>query len=228
VHGSFAKSCAVLRRAIKRAAEFSYWLTRRLKGGPLGNSQYEFFFTTHFGLDSDFYRDKSILDVGCGPRGSLEWATHAKRRVGVDPLANQYLRLGARAHEMEYVNSGVESMPFPDGEFDVVSSINSLDHVDDLDEAVAEICRVLKPGGTFLLVTDVNHDPTITEPLKLTWDVAARFSPPLRPLEVLHLEKDPDGMLPSAKKRVLYDHEDPRTRYGVLSVVFEKPLVRAR
>ena len=30
-------------------------------------------------------------DIGCGPRGSLEWATMAAERVGLDPPVNKYL-----------------------------------------------------------------------------------------------------------------------------------------
>ena len=53
---------------------------------------------------------------------------------------------------MEYVADPVEHLSFADGSFDVVSSLNSLDHVDDLATAMSEIARVLVPGGSFLLV----------------------------------------------------------------------------
>jgi hypothetical protein len=43
----------------------------------------------------DFFKGKKFLDIGCGPRGSLEWASQATTRVCADPLAVQYGKLGA-------------------------------------------------------------------------------------------------------------------------------------
>ena len=71
----------------KARQELAFWDTRLRQQGTLANDHFEYFFTTHFGLSREFYRNKSILDIGCGPRGSLEWADGAGRRVGLDPLA---------------------------------------------------------------------------------------------------------------------------------------------
>jgi ubiquinone/menaquinone biosynthesis C-methylase UbiE len=99
-----------------------------------------------FKLERQFFVGKRILHVGCGPCGSLERTNDAARRVEVDPLARQYVDLdiaGSTGHRMEYIPGTVESLPFDDGSFDVVSSLNSIDHVDNLDDALAEIRRVL-------------------------------------------------------------------------------------
>ena len=105
-----------------------------------------------------------MLDIGCGPRGSLELADTALERVGLDPLAKEYLKLGDASHMMTYVASRSESIPFADGYFDIVCSFNSFDHVADLKRTIiAEIVRVVKPGGLFLLLSEVNHAPTKTE-----------------------------------------------------------------
>jgi ubiquinone/menaquinone biosynthesis C-methylase UbiE len=164
-----------LRTLIKEEAEFLYWRRRR-RGGPLGNHHYERYFTDLFALDRAFFDGKRILDVGCGPRGSLEWAGMASERVGVDPLAHRYRRLGTDEHRMSYVRAGAESLPFPDGSFDVVSSFNSLDHVDDVDRAIAEIVRVADPAGTILLITEVDRPATLTEPQEFGADVLSRFA----------------------------------------------------
>ena len=79
----------------KKVGEFSYWSTQKDNEGEFQNSWFERFYTSHFGLTVEDYAGKRVLDVGCGPRGSLEWATTALERVGVDPLADEYLRLGA-------------------------------------------------------------------------------------------------------------------------------------
>ena len=125
-------------------------------------------FTKHFGLLPSYYSGKKVLDLGCGPIGSLEWADDAAERVGPDPLANKYLGLGAKKHKMTYVNSRSEDIPFLDGHFDIVKAFNSLDHVEDVEATIAELCRVLKLGGNLLLIVEINHEPTITEPHYLT------------------------------------------------------------
>ncbi len=71
---------------------------------------------------------------------------------------------------MRYVQTEVENLPFPDDHFDVVSSFNSLDHVENVETAVSEIGRVIRPGGTFLLLVEVGHPPTWTEPHNLAPD----------------------------------------------------------
>jgi SAM-dependent methyltransferase len=160
----------------KERHELAYWRGKKAAEGVLGNGHYEFFFTDYFGLSRAFYSGKRVLDIGCGPRGSLEWADMTAERVGVDPLASEYLKLGASAHRMRYVDAPAERMPFADGSFDVVTTLNSLDHVADLGRTVREIGRVLKPGGTLLVIVEVNHPPTDTEPITIGWDVPDLFA----------------------------------------------------
>jgi SAM-dependent methyltransferase len=152
----------------KETSELNYWQDRQRKEGVLSNRHYKHFYTAHFGLDDEFYNDKTIVDIGCGPRGSLEWASMARRRIGVDPLAEEYLRLGANQHQMEYASAPAERIPLSDAECDVVFSFNSLDHVENVEAAIDEIKRITRPGGLFLLLVEVNHPPTDCEPHELT------------------------------------------------------------
>jgi SAM-dependent methyltransferase len=152
----------------KGDAEYEFWRkTRESAGGTLRNGYFEQLFTDQFGLTRAFFVGKRILDIGCGPRGSLEWATEAARRVGLDPLVDRYRDLGIDEHAMEYCSSPAEHIPFPDESFDILSSLNSLDHVDDLHATLSEITRVLVPGGSFLLEVEFGHRPTDTEPIEI-------------------------------------------------------------
>jgi len=162
----------------KRRAHVGYWRRRARIEGDLraNNRHYEAFFTDFFGFTLDDYAGKRILDIGCGPRGSLEWAANARERVGLDPLVPEYRDLGIDEHDMSYVEGRAEDIPFPDAHFDVISSLNTLDHVDDIDAAISEITRVAAPGGMFLLLVEVNHPPTKKEPLMLEWNVTDRFA----------------------------------------------------
>ena len=206
----------------KEKAELAFWKSRIQQQGVLDNDHFEYFYTTHFGLDKAFYQDKKILDIGCGPRGSLEWATEAHIRIGLDPLAEAYRHLGIERHSMQYVNGGAEHIPFPDAFFDVVCSLNSLDHVDDLDPAIDEIMRVVSSGGLFLLLTDIHRQPTILEPAAYSWNIVEKFLPAFELVEHRHFEytvlsvEGFGDIYQSVRQGVPYDHADLTERYGIL------------
>jgi SAM-dependent methyltransferase len=94
-----------------------------------------------------------LLEVGCG-RGEL-----AERfaREGIDVVA---LDLSERMVELTRERGvdarvgDVQSLPFGDAEFDVAVANFMLYHVSDLDRALAEIARVLRPGGRLVAATN--------------------------------------------------------------------------
>ena len=163
-----------------------------------------------------------MLDIGCGPRGSLNWADMARRRVGLDPLADDYRELGIASHPMEYVAAGAEAMPFEDDSFDVVTSLNSLDHVDDLGATVREVKRVLRPGGHLVLAVEVGHERTWTEPQALSWDVCALFEPELEVVRSHEYERSGDSLYADARAGRAYDHSDPARRPGLLVALLRR------
>lgn len=154
--------------------EKAYWRWQQWKEGKFSHGHYAPFYTQLFGLTVEDYQGKSILDIGCGPRGSLEWCTMAARRVGLDPLAESYRRMNPNL-QMELVEGGAESIPFSDDSFDKVTCFNALDHVDDLTKSLSEIHRVLKKGGDFLLITDIHETPAVCEPTVIDWDLAIQL-----------------------------------------------------
>lgn len=97
-------------------------------------------------------RDGAVLvDLGCGA-GLLAPYVAGKgyRHVGVD-ITTSALRAAA-THGVTPVRGDVTSVPLADGCADVVTAGEILEHVTDLAGAVAEACRLLRPGG--LLVID--------------------------------------------------------------------------
>ena len=105
---------------------------------------------------------ESVLDVGCGT-GSL--AIAAKRQVGsrgsvhgIEPSEEMIARARKKARnaglEIAFQNAYAQSLPFPDGKFDVVLSTLMLHHLPRpaRQELPAEIRRVLKPGGRVLVI----------------------------------------------------------------------------
>ena len=100
-------------------------------------------------LDALFERadPQSLLDVGCG-EGVLthRWAARIapRRIVGIDleDPAIQAEWAGRQAPNLEYRVMKAEHLPFADGEFDVATAIEVLEHVPDPDHTVAEMARV--------------------------------------------------------------------------------------
>lgn len=200
--------------------ELAYWRSRQLEEGTLANDHYERIFTTLVGIERGFFSGKRILDVGSGPRGSLEWASDARERVCLDPLVDRYRALGIERHQATYCHAPAERIPYPAGHFDVVTSINSLDHVDDVERATAEISRVLAPGGLFLLAVEIHPRPTIAEPHALPWDFVHRLGPDMRIIEELHLERPAEGHY--LEGHTPFDHTDPTERSGILLAKLSK------
>ena len=95
--------------------------------------------------------DGILVDLGCGA-GLLAPHMTGKgyRHVGVDITASALVQ--AREHGVATVRGSVTQVPLQDGCADVVVAGEILEHVTDLPGAVAEACRLLRPGG--LLVID--------------------------------------------------------------------------
>ena len=149
----------------KANEELSFWKSVYKRDGFFHRDFYESLILESGGLDDiELFRDKIVVDIGCGPRGSLTWATMAKMRIGIDPLVEQYSRFGFEEHKMLYIAAAGEWLPLLDESVDIVISMNALDHVDDALATMREIRRVLKPGGTLIGSFNLRHAPTITEP----------------------------------------------------------------
>ena len=206
----------------KRWRELCFWLKQKAFQHELDDSHYKYYYTTHFNIENSFYENKKIIDIGCGPRGSLKWATMASERVGLDPLVDSYAKLGIDKHNMNYVNSKAENIPFPDGYFDVVCSFNSLDHVDDLNKVIKEIKRVTHPNGLLLLITEVNHPSTVTEPLSFSWNIADKFEPEFNLIWKDGREKSMNGVYDSARFGKSYNYSSSSLIPGILSAKFQK------
>jgi SAM-dependent methyltransferase len=154
----------------RHQSEFEFWEKWVSEHGTAPETDYYRKFMLDMGnvKDVGFFDDKICVDIGCGPRGSLTWLTNAKAAIGVDPLAERYARLGIEQHPMIYLACPAEQMPFPTGYVDVIFTMNSLDHVDNLPSACREIRRVLKPGGHFIASLNLDEPAALNEPWTLT------------------------------------------------------------
>lgn len=108
-----------------------------------------------------------VLDIGCGPGRALsELAAKASRgrAVGADPselmaeIAVNRNRKLVRAGRVDVAVAGVEALPFPDASFDKVLGVHVVYFWSDLEVALREIRRVLKPGGLLVLLFRTSAD----------------------------------------------------------------------
>ena len=121
-------------------------------------------YCSYFNLSKDTFKDKSIVDIGCGPQGSLHFF-NAKLKIGIDPLAWSYKEFNIKQHDIQYISSRSENIPLKSSSIDGVISVNSLDHVDNLENTLNEIIRILKSNGEIYLQLNLAETPTIYEPI---------------------------------------------------------------
>jgi SAM-dependent methyltransferase len=103
-----------------------------------------------------FCDGRDVLDAGCGVGyGTALLADRAKRVVGVDVDARAvtYARERYARENVDFREGDVQSLDLPDASFDVVCSFETIEHVPDRDAFVAEMRRLLRPGGVFLAST---------------------------------------------------------------------------
>jgi SAM-dependent methyltransferase len=105
--------------------------------------------------------ESRVLDLGCGRGGLVELFWRDVRfAAGLDPDTPSLTE--HRAEGMPVVRGVGERLPFVDGSFDVIVCLWVLEHLDAPAETLAEVRRVLAPGGHFIFLT-----PNMRNPLML-------------------------------------------------------------
>lgn len=119
------------------------------------------------------------LDVGCGEgRFCRVMQAMGVTTVGVDPTVALIDRARARDPGGDYRVGRVEALDFEDASFDLVVSYLTMIDFPDLPAAVAELARVLKPGGRLLIanLTSLNTAGLGDERLGSSYDARGRYS----------------------------------------------------
>ena len=96
-----------------------------------------------------------VLDVGCGDGQISRLAARLGAQVvGIDPTWNCVSVANQRGGAV-FARAGAAQLPFADGTFDAVVACLVFEHIRDVDSAIAEVARVLQPGGRFCFF--LNH-----------------------------------------------------------------------
>ncbi|KAK4572109.1 hypothetical protein RGQ29_030507 [Quercus rubra] len=123
-------------------------------------------------------RPKSVVDVGCGIGGSSRYIASkfgAKcQGITLSPVQAQRANALAAAQGLSdkasFQVADALEQPFPDGQFDLVWSMESGEHMPDKAKFVNELARVTAPGGTIIIVTWCHRDLAPTEESLQPWE----------------------------------------------------------
>ena len=125
----------------------------------------------------------SVLDFACGNGENAIWAARCgSQAIGIDISPEGISNANINAEEAgvsdrcSFEVMDGENMTFPDNTFDLGIEYGALHHVE-LDKAMSELCRVLKPNGEMICIEALRHNPIIhwyrkrTPHLRTEWEV---------------------------------------------------------
>ena len=137
----------------------------------------------HAWLDDNCKDNTKILDFACGNGENGIYAASACSEclgIDIDPVgvanANQNAKSFSLSDKCSFSVMDGENMDFDDNTFDLAVEYGALHHVD-LDKALSELRRVLKPNGKMMCIEALRHNPIIhayrrrTPHLRTEWEV---------------------------------------------------------
>lgn len=141
----------------KPQGEEGAWMLRRMNESHWAVTGWALDFLTFGDCDR-------VLDIGCGGGATLKRMSGLVKRghlTGVDYSAVSVAESGSlneadvRSGKIKIVEASVEKLPFADESFDKIITVESFYFWPNPSENLKEVRRVLKAGGTFLLVADI-------------------------------------------------------------------------
>ncbi len=127
---------------------------------------------TMWGLSHfDWRGDENVLDIGCGGGANLK---HMSARIKTGHLTGiDYSKISVQESRklnaddiedgrMDILEGSVEKLPFDDDSFDKITTVESFYFWPDPPKNLKEVYRVLKKGGTFLLIAEIYGRPDLS------------------------------------------------------------------
>ena len=108
----------------------------------------------HVGTQVNFQR-KDVLEVSCGHGGGASYLTRTlkpAKYTGLDlnPAGIKFCKNRHQAEGLDFIQGDAQNLPFPAETFDAVINVEASHCYPNLPRFLAEVARVLKPGGYFL------------------------------------------------------------------------------
>lgn len=97
-----------------------------------------------------------VVDIGTG-EGQIarRLADRGQRVIGIDPVGAQVEEAARRGGTARYGQAAASALPFADEAFDGALACLVFEHIDEVDQAITEVSRILRPGGRFVFL--LNH-----------------------------------------------------------------------
>lgn len=126
-------------RTVPGIADENYWFARHV-------AMYE--------LAASRARRRTVLDAGCGEGyGTRMLADTAAQVSGVDIVGEVVAHARSTYPDVAFIEADLCDLPLPDDGLDLVVSLQVIEHLPDIPRFVAEMARVLRPGGEFVCAT---------------------------------------------------------------------------
>ena len=121
-------------------------------------------------------RGKKVLEVSCGHGGGASYLTRTlqpAQYTGLDlnPTGIAFCRRRHRVPGLDFVQGDAGNLPFPDASFDAVVNVEASHCYPDFPRFLAQVARVLRPGGHFLYA-DFRFDVGLAD-----WEQALAVAP---------------------------------------------------
>ena len=109
----------------------------------------------------------TCLDIGTGTgHTAAALAKTAKQVYGLDPsvgMRQAAIKSYGNISNLEFVDGTSENTNFPDNYFDIVTARHTLHHHPSMPKTLAEIKRILKPGGRLIIVDEITPIPEVND-----------------------------------------------------------------
>ena len=127
-------------RTLPGIADEAYWFQRHVVAYRLAATR---------------VRGGEVLDAGCGEGYGADLLARAgaTRVVAVDNDPSVIAHIDERYPDVEPLRADLAALPLPDAAFDVVVSLQVIEHLPDVPRYLSELRRVLRPGGELVLTT---------------------------------------------------------------------------
>ena len=122
------------------------------------------------GLLPEGWAGARLLDVGSGDGYTIRLVKQSGEVVGID--TDPDMAAPARERGVDFREGSAYSVPFADGAFDLVTLIEVVEHLDRPADALAEVHRVLRDGGSVVITT-----PVPKASWRLIWWIWSRLGP---------------------------------------------------
>lgn len=135
----------------------------------MNNHHYE---VTTWGLSHwEVKKSDTVLDIGCGGGRTIQTLSNQTEQTifGVDysqtalDCCAEFNKSLIESGRLELTNASVEKLPFNNNNFNKIVTVESFYFWPNPVQNLKEVLRVLKPGGTFLLIADIYGDAKLTD-----------------------------------------------------------------